>query len=210
MMFGKLPKLQMQVLKLLQANNIDLPFKLGQCLGSGADGVTFELDEQRVLKLSVLFNWDDLYDQKIGQITKVFDYMLSNECKAFCKVYDFEILGRYSRSLLNDVNIQQEYILYFYEMEKLTKISEEESKVFHTILSHEDRGLDKKYTLRLLENTLNGLSYSLDFEIHKVLEFYNNLQSSKIEHLDIHPRNIMKNKNGQFFMIDFDRCALKE
>ena len=95
-------------------------------------------------------------------------------------------------------------------MERLMKISEEESKVFHTILSHEDRGLDKKYTLRLLQNTLNGLSYSLDFETQKVLEFYSDLQSSKIEHLDIHPRNIMKNKNGQFFMIDFDRCTLKE
>jgi thiamine kinase-like enzyme len=94
-------------------------------------------------------------------------------------------------------------------MEKLFKISEDERKIFHTILSHEDRNIVKNYPLDKVKKMLTGMSYSLDFDYNKVIFFYQNLRDCPLQHLDLHVRNIMKDIDGNFKMIDFDRMKLE-
>ena len=56
---------------------------------------------------------------------------------------------------------------------------------------------------------LSGLSSGLDFDEEKVIFFVNNFKKSPIIHNDVHVRNIMKDCDGNFKMIDFDRAELK-
>ena len=63
------------------------------------------------------------------------------------------------------------FILHYYIMEKLYTISEDEYKVFHTILSHEDREIKKNWSRKKIEETIKGLSLGLDFDKDKVLSF---------------------------------------
>jgi thiamine kinase-like enzyme len=94
-------------------------------------------------------------------------------------------------------------------MEKLNKISEDEKKVFHSIMSHEDQNLHKNFSMSKIKNMLQGLSMGLDFDASKIIIFCENLRSTVIHHNDIHPRNIMKDNFGNFKLIDFDRCYFK-
>lgn len=95
-------------------------------------------------------------------------------------------------------------------MERLNLISSDEEKVFHTILSHEDRGAEKSYKSAELQDILDGLSKGLDFDATKVKVFHEALQTSPIRHLDIVPRNIMKDDGGNFRMIDLERTQIGE
>ena len=90
-------------------------------------------------------------------------------------------------------------------MEKLLKISEDEAKVFHSILSHEDRGIFKNFSTDKVKKMLHGMQRGLDFDLQKIMLFYEALQNPQILHLDIHPRNIMKDENNNFKLIDLDR-----
>lgn len=182
---------------------------LGEELGYGADGQVFEiLNSNRVIKYCVLYDdfSEDLND-RYSKIRKALYYILYNKPNTCARLYDFNFLLHASRKLFNELN--QDYIVYYYTMEKLLKISEDEKKVFHTILSHEDRGIVKNFSDEKLRKTLSGLSRGLDFDERRVILFYDNLKNSSIQHLDIHVRNIMKDAEGNFRLIDFDRIKLE-
>jgi thiamine kinase-like enzyme len=90
-------------------------------------------------------------------------------------------------------------------MEKLHPLSEDEIKVFHSLVSHEDQNKIKKYSSLEINKILQGLSIGLDFDLHKVMFFCKNLNKLTIQHSDLHPRNLMKDSDGNFKLIDFDR-----
>jgi RIO-like serine/threonine protein kinase len=90
-------------------------------------------------------------------------------------------------------------------MEKLEKLSDDESKVFFTLLSHEDNNKKKNYTEENAIEILNKLKIGLDFDFDKVLYFFNKIMLNEINHLDISERNIMKDSCGTFKLIDFER-----
>jgi serine/threonine protein kinase len=152
-------------------------------------------DPNRVIKFCQATDLDQ-YDLTAA----VLDSLISNPLPAYARVYmrgyrKFESKG---------------YVLYYYVMEKLLPISEDELKVFHTILSHEDRNIEKNYTSSELEKILRGLRRGLDFDAEKVKFLSDAIRISPIKHLDIHPRNIMKNATGDFKLIDFDRARFNE
>lgn len=94
-------------------------------------------------------------------------------------------------------------------MDKLEPCSEDEIRVFHSVLSHEDRNIKKSYSKSRLMSILYGLQSGLDFDFDEVLQFCLDVKECKFVHLDLHPRNIMK-KNNHFKLIDLDRIKYEE
>lgn len=201
----------MQVLSLCEKDCPDhIPYSdsLGKEVGAGADGQVFEIkDSNKVIKYCVLYeNYSKDLSYEFEKITQSICYIRDYKPSICARVYDFSFLAYGSRKIFNGLN--QKYIIYYYTMEKLYKISEDEKKVFHTILSHEDRGIVKNFSEEKLRETLFGLSRGLDFDGDRVILFYNNLKNFSIRHLDIHVRNIMKDSKGNFRLIDFDRVEI--
>lgn len=183
-----------------------LSVRLGPLLGSGNDGECYSIvgDPNKVLKLSIIF---DLPQNRMGvrfqRLQQALDYVIKHQPEAYARVYEQVYLGT---SLIEE----KKFILYSYLMEKLLKISEDETKVFHTILSHEDRGITKNYSSAKIEKILSGLSRGLDFDAEKIILFCDNIRKVPVAHLDMHNRNIMKNEIGIFKLVDLDKIELEK
>lgn len=181
-------------------------------LGDGADGEVFALenDPEKVIKFCVLYEKND---QKLhsayGCISSTISYLIKELPLSYARVYSQMYLGEWSRSIVwGNTQREQKYILYYYTMEKLSKISHDEVKVFHTILSHEDREIKKNFSNGKLKEILAGLQKGLDFDAKRVIFFCDMLQKTNVQHLDLHPRNIMKDDCGNYKVIDFDRLQM--
>lgn len=180
----------------------EFPIIPGKEIGIGADGQVFELPNNLAIKYSILFDYDNNLQNNFNSRSNILNSINSSP---FVKIYEFKKVLESSRIFDNK---QQSYIVYYYIMDKLNKISEDESKVFHTLLSHEDSNKIKSYSIKEIKNICIDLSKYLDFNYTKVLEFITNYQNSEFIHLDIHPRNIMKS-NEDFKLIDLDRITRK-
>jgi len=183
-----------------------LPVLPGVKLGDGADGEIFLIENEpdKVIKLSVLF--DPSSSKNFFTIGSALHRIMIERPSAYVRVFSYDYLGTYHRDCLDG---KQEFILYYYIMEKLEKITEDERKVFHSIMCHEDRGIKKDFSLDELQKILAGLSRGLDFSAEKVTLFYNNVGACDIKHCDLHVRNVLKDINGNFKLIDLDRLDIK-
>ena len=190
-----------------------IPVELGIRLGEGADGEVFTItgDSTRVLKLGILYERHDRgFESYYKQIQKALDYLIANQLDAYARVYEHGFLGSFSRKMEHWRSGEQKFIIYYYTMEKLNKISEDEKRIFHSILSHEDRGIEKNFSPEKIREMLEGMSRGLDFDAEKVMLFCDNIKRAPISHLDIHVRNIMKDDAGNFKLIDLDRIELEK
>jgi serine/threonine protein kinase len=201
----------MLVLKLLQSHCPEkIPVTITNKLGDGADGEVFEYaeDSNKVIKFGILYETGSIaLARSYKYINKVLSYLVENPSPTYARVYTHEYMAEWSREVAWK-NTAQKYIIYYYIMEKLYKTSEDEKKVFHSILSHEDRGIKKNFSDEKIKEMLRGLSSGLDFDEAKVIFFINNFKKTPIDHFDVHVRNIMKDSDGNFKMIDFDRAEL--
>jgi hypothetical protein len=189
-----------------------IPFETDTRLGEGADGEVFSIVDQptKVLKLGIMYERHDKgFIEYYQHIQKVLDYLIANPLDAYARVYEYGYLGNYSRKMEYWRTGEQKFLMYYYTMEKLEKISEDEKRIFHSILSHEDRGIEKNFSPGKIREMLQGMSRGLDFDAEKVTLFCNNIRSAPVSHLDIHVRNIMKNSSGDFKLIDLDRIELE-
>lgn len=186
-----------------------IPCQLGAKLGDGADGEVFDIvgRPDRVIKFCILYETgSDKLEVVYKHITNVIDYLITNPIAVYANVHTHVLMGSFQRDVWK--NKKQRYLMYYYMMEKLQKISEDERKVFDTLLSHEDMNKKKNFSPAKTKEILDGLSKGLDFDRKRVTFFCDNLKNSPVKHLDIHPRNIMKDDHGNFKMIDFDRAQL--
>lgn len=204
----------MFVLTLCKLNCPDkIPYLTAERLGDGADGEVFAIegDSTKVLKLGILYErYDKDFEKQYKQIHNVLDYLVASPTNSYARVYEHGYLGTYSRKADHWRGGEQKFIIYYYTMERLDKISEDEKKVFHTILSHEDRGIKKNFSPDKIREMLQGMSRGLDFDAEKVTLFCNNIRTAPVSHLDIHVRNIMKNESGDYKLIDLDRIELEK
>lgn len=184
-------------------------------IGDGREGEVFEFKNkdsklEQVIKFSLSCeNEKFILEDKFQYISKVLNYLIKNPHNAYARVYEHVYMGTYTRPFINAPNEQQKCILHYYVMEKLNKITEDESKVFHTILSHEDRNLKKCYQGKKLREILLKLKVGLDFDIERVILFCELLNASPVIQLDLHERNIMKDNQGNFKLVDLDRLQLR-
>lgn len=199
----------MQTLRLVQQHNLSLPYQLGEEIGIGADGQVFEVldDPNKVIKICGLFQLPnhDL-DREYLQRSQVLNYLIQNQSTIHARVYEHVKLGEWERTFDHH---PQRYILHCSVMERLKELSADEVKVFHSILSHEDRGIIKNFPLTKLRSILRGLGLGLEFSEERVMVFLAELKMSKVRHLDLHQRNVMVDCHGNYKLIDFDRCVLK-
>jgi hypothetical protein len=191
----------MNIHKLLFDNNISLPFSLGEEIGRGADGQLFNYQD-KVLKLSIIFDYPYApYEKEYERIKSVLSYLINRVPSTYARVSEFGDIFRGKRE-------EQRFIVFYSLIEKCFPLSEDERKVFHSLVSHEDAGRRKNYSLIEAINISFALSKGLDFNIEKVILFLFRLSiNNEIRHNDICPRNIMKNKFGDFVLIDFDRVS---
>ena len=182
-----------------------LPVQPGERLGEGNNGEVLSIvgDPTKVIKLSMFLSTED--DQRrYVRIKKGLDYVVANCPPAYVKVYEHGHLGSCPIGTPPCLH----YIFYYYIMEKLHKISEDERRLFHSILSHEDRGLKKRFSLEKIRKMLGGMAKGLDFDAEKVMLFCENIRAAPVIHEDTHGRNIMKNDDGDFRLIDLDSISL--
>lgn len=199
----------MQALSLCQKVCPDkIPVITTTKIGDGADGEVFEIKDysDRVIKFCVLYQYQYDIDNSFNNIKQVLSFIKNTQPPVCARVYEYDFL---SSSYKDTYKGKQKFILYYYVMEKLQKISDDEKKVFHSILSHEDRGIEKKFSEAKLKKILSGLSMGLDFDENNVKFFYKKIKESGILHHDLHVRNIMKTSCGDFKLIDFDRAELE-
>lgn len=204
----------MQVLKLIRPYDLPVINVIGEQIDSGgSDGEIFALADQpdKVIKLSVIFDRFDQTPKNIYQknILPTFDYVMIKSPPAYVHVYEHGYLGEYNRKMLYWKDGLQNFVIHYCIMEKLLKLTEDEKKVFHSVISHEDRGIKKDLFPEKVSKILDGLSRGLDFDVEMVKLFFEQLQQIKIEHNDLHQRNVMKTNNGYFKLIDLDRCQYK-
>lgn len=200
----------MQVCKLLQDNNIDIPFKLIKEIGYGADGQCFLLENNQIIKFSVIFeDYKNNLEESYKYINNVLKFLIKNPRSSYVKIYKSDFL---LSSFRKTVTCDQKFICYYYIMDRCFAISDDENKVFHSIISHEDRGIgfNKNFSIKQIESMLNGMSRGLDFNKSKVLDFCLDVFKAPVDHGDLHTRNIMKDQFGNFKLIDFDRSRLLE
>lgn len=192
----------MRVYSICQKLCIDkVSYKPSINIGDGADGEVFEIadDNSKVIKFGINYT---AYNQQHFPLDKVMNYLINNPSSTNVKVFDYKNLGCFDNDFENPV------ILYYYVMEKLNKISQDERKVFHSIVSHEDSGINKNYSLPKIKEILRGLAVGLDFDAERIIFFCENFRKTGVYHNDIHVRNIMKDDVGNFKLIDFDRARL--
>jgi len=197
----------MIVLPLLEERNLlnKIPYVLGKKIGAGGDGSIYDISNNKVIKLSIIYDMiiDDPLDAQYKQSVKVFSYLKDNNPKGFAKVYDFGFLCKDDRQVHNYG--KDDFIIHFHVMEKLNKLSEKDKSILFHILN----GFEKKLNSKIVIKELIEIQKYIDFDLEKVKMFYNQLLNSKITHCDLHVRNIMKNNDDEFLLIDFDRCKLK-
>lgn len=179
-----------------------LPFILGKCLGQGNQGIVYEdlNDTTKVIKLSIIY--DDFnkisLDDKFVLIEKIYKYIINNPHSSVVKIYSFDKLYSGSQPIFE---WEHKYIVYYSIMEKLNILSENEVKVFKTICDAFNKDLKSE---RSIEEILKEMKDWFDVDDKKILNFYNSLSDLKINNKDFQPRNIMKDKDNNYYIIDFD------
>lgn len=162
----------------------------------GADGEVFKSGDNIIKFVVISDSKKNATDNFMINKRKI-QFIMDKNPKHFVKVFDF--------GLVSIIENERYNIVYYYLMESLNKISDDEKKLFHTILSHEDSNKVKSLNC---EGTINELHKFLDFDKEKVIQFINSIKNSKIHQLDCHPRNIMKDRFGSFKFIDLERLRL--
>jgi len=184
---------------------LPLLFPIVETIGNGNNGETYLLNDNTVLKVSVLMDWAkkgiDIREE-YANIWWILRQLKQDNPSHIVRLFDLGVLscGQENR---------QPYTIYYYRMRRLFPLSEDESKVFQTVISHEDRHLIKHYEPNELDVVLKGLEKGLEFQSNKVKWFYQQIQSSKFKHLDLHQRNIMKTQDGDYRLVDLDHMVIR-
>lgn len=194
-----------------------IPVLPGKYLGDGADGDVYLIanSPDKVIKFVVLYEGKEDIDRLFLHRMNVLSYLQNNPHQSLAEIFSYGYLGFSYRNQIrydskdNEYIYKQKYILYYYIMERLLPISEDEKKVFYSSISHRDMGdLRQEYSIMEIENAINDMASYLVFDKSKAIDFCKNIIALPFNHRDIHERNIMKDKSGNFKLIDFDRTSL--
>lgn len=181
-------------------------FNFGEKLGSGAHGDIWELLNypDKVMKVA----WAPLDVPKefhnlpnnIGQrwtfpnVQATYQYLLQHQFPALAKIFDFRPLHK---------RTDRQY--YSVLLERLQPLTEPEQKVMKSVCMDYNGNIETGKCLYHIDE-LKGW---LEFNAHKVITFYTALGNLPVIHRDFHRRNIMKDAQGNFKLIDFELLDIK-
>lgn len=119
---------------LLSIPNIDLSKRVGR----GVDGEVYKLKTNKplVVKVSLCIDPEHQLTDKINTLC----YISRTKYPIHANIYDVISLNRCYKIILFEKKF---YSAYSYIMEELVPISEDEYKVFHDLVSHEDNNIIK-------------------------------------------------------------------
>ena len=177
------------ILSLVKNSTNTLP-KFGNVIAQNADGEIYELNE-KAIKFGIVYNSDNPVSE-YKSIEKVLFFLKDRNIPCFTKIFDSKFLG------VKDGNL-----LFYYVMEKLKPITDDEQRVFHTLLSN-------RYNSYQLRKVLSEMRRGLDFDERKVTFFYETFASCPMSHSDAHARNLMKDSYGNFKFVNPERCVFKK
>ncbi len=172
-------------------------YPVNERLNGGADGDVFTSDDKIIKFVKIKDekkNANNVWNKNKAIITKIMDI----SPKHFCKIYDFGLIC---------VSENPYSIVYFYLMEKLNGLSDDEKKAIDTLISHRD--YNRKINFNKALDLVPALDKYLEFDSNKMNLFIKQIQGSNIIHNDIHARNVMKDNFGNFKLIDFERMSIK-
>lgn len=173
---------------------------LKEMIGYGVDGDAYSLNSSdKILKISFLYDYGFDIERVYNNLKSNIQSVIELKPKCFVNTHSFKQLeSGYRKFLINDTFTDQKYYIFCYEMDCCTKLTEDEKRVFHSILLNKNSFKENYISL------LNGMNDFLDFNIENVINFVNEVQQSSIKHIDISTCNIMK-FNDEFKLIDLDR-----
>ena len=184
-------------------------FRLGKLLGKGVHGEVFELqdDPTKAIKiawapLSISFSpalqtIQKKYNLKqfsFSEIEQTYKFLLHHRIPILATLYSFE-------TLIAEETLQQYAVI----MEKLLPLSDDEHRVFESLCREYNGELGNGKFLTHLQE----LHQWLDFSYVKIFEFYKKVAKLPIIHRDFNRRNIMKDNDGNFKLIDFELVVIK-
>ena len=175
-------------------------------LGDGFHGEAYLIPDDKVIKYSLVYQ--SMIDEPVTKfyldLEKVLKYQQKNDYPCFVKVLDFNLLSFDNKDLKYG---KEDVIFYQTTMERLSPVSIDEKRVLKTIVkSHRD--LNKTWNQIII--SVRDQSYWLDFDVEKMISFIYFLDDAPIIHHDMSSSNIMKDKNGNFKLIDLDFSRLKD
>jgi len=186
----------MRIKQLINNNKHLLP-KFSYEISSGVHGVVFFISYDKIIKISSLSSIKNVFAFVADQnyLQDLYSFLQKENFDIFAKIYDF--------GFCNDL----QYVI----LEKLNTISRDEFCIFESVISHNDN-CDKK-DLTKTKSILSEVDGYLTFDQQKILSFVDkiiSLQEKGIEHLDLHSRNIMKDNDGNFKLIDLESVEVKQ
>jgi hypothetical protein len=182
---------------------------LADKLGDGRDGEVYALQYlSTVVKFSVIFdlgfNGAEVLQARYYDLERVLAFIENCSPSYIVSILDHKLLHQGVRATVDG---EQPYLVHCAVMERLNKLTEDEKKVFHSILSHEDANIKKLFGRDRLQEILDGLTTGLSFDREQVESFYYAVLAGSLYHDDIHPRNIMKSDDGIFKLVDLDHLT---
>ena len=180
-----------------------ISYFLGSKINQGADGIVYHLlNSDKVIKITTISDRlskdkNTIIDADISYhlVQRSLEYLLKFNPKPYAKLFDYHHIN----SLIKN---GQKHIIYLSVLEKLLELSDDEKKVFYTLST-------ENFKNSQLEIILRDLNRGLDFPVDRVILFSNHLENCKLKQLDFRFQNIMKDLEGNFKLIDFDRTEIK-
>lgn len=182
-------------------------FNIEKEIGSGVEGKVFETLNNKVIKFSVVYAQEEHLDERYYNISFILNHLKNNNISPYLKIHDFGFIGKFKNTF---ANFTENFSIHYYVTDKLNRISEDERKLFHVVLCHEDLNKKKNFSNYQIKKMLSEMHGWLDFDIDRAITFIDDIRDSQVIHNDIHVRNIMKDDFGKFYLIDYDGCKLKE
>lgn len=166
---------------------------LGQEIGSGVHGAVYDLLDDPHKAIKIAFTEDDTY----AQVQALYQFVQAHPHPALATIFEFSELCR-STGWVDPY--------YSVKMEKLYPLTDDEQRVMKSICLDYNGHLEPGKAAQHIEE----LQEWLDFDPEQVKAFYTALSTLPVIHRDFHRRNIMKDRQGNFKLIDFELLTIKQ
>ena len=143
------------------------------------------------LAVKVAYAENEAYDK----VKETYRFIIQHSHPILVPIFEFK-----------EVLQQERQTFYYATMEKLYPLTEDEQKMIKSVCMDYNGNIENGKALQHIVE----LQEWLEFDKEKVVSFHQGLTSLPVKHRDFHRRNIMKDKNGNYKLIDFELIDIVE